>query len=119
MRYKKIRNLIAEGKLSSAMENLKKLVEESNNPKREELYLQCFRLNDKIRDLMKGIASLNEVEVLKNRIAQSILHMLNDMEQYESEEETETKNPVNTYHIKGDMIGGDKYKAKKITINKK
>lgn len=122
MKYNEIRNLIAKGKLSEAINELRNRIEESDKPNREEIFLQSFRLNDKIRDLRKGLVSQNDADVLKAQITQGILQLLREMEEYELESEekkTNDKSPTTNYYVKGDMVGGDKYKAKKITINKK
>ena len=122
MTFNEIRSLIAEGELSRAIEELRIVIEESGSPSREEIFLQSFRLKDKIKDLRKGVVSQNETDVLKAKVSQSILQMLNDLEEFENADiknENEKKNSITNYYISGDMVKGDTYKAKKITINRK
>ncbi len=80
MEYSIIKNLIAKGKISEALEKLTKYVNSSNIPEKSDILLLSSRYNLLLNESRKGIVAIDVENIHINRIVSHLLSYLNDLE---------------------------------------
>lgn len=84
MKYKKIRTLIAQGDLSSAIDLLVEEVENSNLSKKNEVLIQSSRLNQTLKSQRIGALSTPESNLILTQVSSGILSLIDELEKKEN-----------------------------------